>query len=379
MIMLLSGAITMVTVGIIPYKHMLIILTVIPLIIFRAKIPNDQPFLILLILAVTCFTSAIVNQISFLNLFLFLRNIFGCALVYYLIFYAKDKVGRKNLEKAIVFIAAIQLPVVIVQKLTYEFLPSHIIEYGSLIALDYDFGTFKFKGDPNLSFFLCLLTIYCLFNNPFQKIKNFTLAIYSTVTIFIVNSQVNYLIIIVIWVAYFLKVYFTGRINSKKILLATFSVAVFGGLIYQFLLPKLNDIIGLVNFTIASDYHLELFEQGKYSRLGAVLYFLKRGLIWIGDGPGVYFNPITEEYALGTTGHMFTFYAEIGIIGLMLSYLFFVAVINKVGNSGLFTWSNLLILFSIVMMSLTVFIYSDISFLFITGTFLMLKRRQNTE
>lgn len=362
----------MVTIGIIPYKHFLIILPVLLLFVINKKAPFDLPFFILCLLISLCIVSTFVNQGSMFNLLLFFRNIVSSYLVYYLFRYSRNSVNWEKIENWVVLIMIIQLPIVLIQQATYEFLPSRIISSSALIPLDYDFGTFKFKGDPDLSFFLCLFVIHLIFNERYNPIKRFGLSFYATISIFIVNSQVNHLLIIVIWAVYLLRNFFSGQLSALKIVGTVVFASAFIYTGVYLILDKLIEVIGLIDFTNASDYHVNLFLKGEYSRLGAVLYYIDRGIIWIGDGPGAYFNPVTDEYILGNTGHLFTFYSEIGFIGLTLSYFFVVSCANKfisTKNNGL---APKLILLSLLFMSLTTFIYSDITFLFLTFVFLCL-------
>ena len=110
-----------------------------------------------------------------------------------------------------------------------------------------------------------------------------------------------------------------------------------------------------VQATFQEEGNMEAFKSGEYSRNAAILYYLNQPLKWFGDGPGKYFDVAEREYVLGNRGQAFSFYAEVGIIGLIISYLILFQISRicpnkKIGN---------LYFFSICMLSITSDILSD--------------------
>jgi hypothetical protein len=124
--------------------------------------------------------------------------------------------------------------------------------------------------------------------------------------------------------------------------------------------------LAYVQATFRESGSMEAFKTGAYSRNAAILYYLNQPLKWFGDGPGAYFDVTNREYVLGNRGQVFSFYAEIGIIGLIISYLILFQISRNCPNK---TIANFYF-FSICMLSITSDILSDAGIILAYSIFL---------
>ncbi|MFW5887847.1 MAG: hypothetical protein ACOCUH_03510, partial [Bacteriovoracia bacterium] len=107
-----------------------------------------------------------------------------------------------------------------------------------------------------------------------------------------------------------------------------------------------------------SNLNYEAFLNGNYSRKTAVDFFLNKGLSLFGEGPGRYYIPGTTKHIIGVHGHVLTFYAEIGLVGLISSYIFLCSIIP-------FNFSNFVLFVALTFLSLSTNIASDTNILFV--------------
>jgi hypothetical protein len=75
-----------------------------------------------------------------------------------------------------------------------------------------------------------------------------------------------------------------------------------------------------------ADARVQNFLAGEHARAGAIYYYLHQPIKWIGDGPGSAYDTATGQRSIGSWGHVFTFYAEVGLVGWLLSVLAFLIV-----------------------------------------------------
>jgi hypothetical protein len=90
---------------------------------------------------------------------------------------------------------------------------------------------------------------------------------------------------------------------------------------FQHTLARLSNITTVIEQEVDEEIYL----KGSNARGAAIYYYLNQPIKWLGDGPGSTYNTITRDRSIGGWGHIFTFYAEVGLIGWILSVaLFFV-------------------------------------------------------
>jgi hypothetical protein len=107
---------------------------------------------------------------------------------------------------------------------------------------------------------------------------------------------------------------------------------------------------------------MTFFLAGRYGRGAAVAYYLNREILWLGDGPSRYYDPLSRVRLLGNWGHAFGFYSEVGVFGWLFSVLFFLLIAFP-GQDGKFRlrWVPVLLFLAIQALSFTTQIMNDIS------------------
>jgi len=258
-----------------------------------------------------------------------------------------------------ILIAMIQLPVVVFQQAFYSRLPE-LITTGSSFA-DFDFGTFPFKADTSMSFFLILTTIFLLLDSKNKIIEekyHMPIAFWLTFTVIFAHSNLAKILIITIWL-----VYIVVRPTMKNLV----SILA-GAILIVGILQLSNNLKPTVDgFQISYSTNTRLkdvdnYLAGEAYRGGAISYYLGQDLLLIGEGPGKFYDPITRTLTRGNVGHIFTFYSEVGVLGLLISYLIFFFIAKEhVKRLSIAHW---LYLYAIVAMGLTVDVMNDASVFF---------------
>ena len=303
--------------GIIPFRYSLVYLLpffLIPMYGIRFDMVTKSFVLLALVIIV----SGIVNGSDIMEILIFFRYLIIPFSMYYL---AIIHIRGKNIVKLIklsIFVAMIQLPVVIIQRLFYrQLIPLSAVD---VIPMDFNFGTFFIKNDPAMSMFLIGVILFVLFdnkNNYFIK-RRHLIAVWLTITILLANAIITHFIIIGIWGYYLLRSISVKRLSqvlaAGMIVVGTFY---YSGHLDDWILriKAAASTIEIVDIEKSED----LFFQGGYARAAAIIYYINQPIKILGDGPSKYWSPITG-YILGNQGHAFTFYSEVGIIGLLLSY-----------------------------------------------------------
>ena len=360
LVFLLSGILVMQ--DIVPYRMNLVSLIVLPLLFLIYGIQIDRVFMTVLLLTLIIIVSAAVNQVSIVQLLLFLRSALFAFLIYSLV---RLTLTVDNIAKVIricVVVAMIQLPIVLLQFMTYDRLPSRITIGMNLGRVDYSFGTFHFKGDPAMAFFLTLLVVFLLFDHKRNYIirHKWPVVFWLTLTVLVTNSELMKLAMIIVWSVYAIR-YFSIRTLLFGTITFTFLASIL------LLSGALDEIIHDFSYSVASnlstsDAKTESFLSGGYGRGAAIAFYLNNDLELIGDGPSRYYDVVTQTRIRGNTGHIFTYYSEVGLIGLLTSYLifFFIAFPIREGRIRV-RWVGVLILAIILLLSITSEVLSDIS------------------
>ncbi len=360
---LLSGALVMLDV--IPYRMNPISLLVIPLFFFYGFLV-DRVVIAFAMLTVVILISAVVNEVTAAQLVLFLRSVLFAFLIYSLVrmFVKRDNIA--TIIRLCVLIGMVQLPIVLMQFMTYDSLPGRIREGMTLYRVDYSFGTFHFKGDAAMAFFLTLLVIFLLFDykrNYIIRYKWFV-AIWLTLTILISNAELMKLAIVIVWAAWAIRF-----LNIRTLIYAIVALALLAGVLY--LSGVFDEIIADFSRSFssnlsASNAKTESFLAGGYGRGAAINYYLNNELEIIGDGPSKYYDVITRERTRGNYGHIFTYYSEVGLVGLFFSYLIFflIAFPTRDGHMRI-RWVAVLMFSILILLSFTTEILANISIVLI--------------
>jgi hypothetical protein len=355
-----SGIITML--DIVPYRMGVVSLLALPLIIIsRPKV--DNVLIVYGLLTLTILLSALSNRSSLLELALFMRILLFSYLIYYLV---NKYISQDNIVKIFRFcivIALIQLPIVLLQFATYDLLPAYL--QAEISATDYDFGTFNFKGDSSMTFFLILIIIFLLFDQRRKYVvkKPIPIILWLSATVLITNAEMSKIILMLVWVVFLIthlnrKLTIYLMFTSLILLLSLYATGQFERIINN----QQMTVQGAIDGFDGDPDRVERYLRGGYSRGGAIYYYLNQDILWLGDGPTRYSNPIERVRLRGNVGHIFTFYSEVGLIGWFLSMLvFFCIAFNlKTGRLRL-SLVPIVTFISIFLLSFTNQIMNDIS------------------
>lgn len=274
--------------------------------------------------------SAVLNDSSLTQLIIFLRIPLIAYLVYNLVSRYLIRAERvQSILHYMYILGFVQLPVLLLQRFFYPYIPAQW-KYSSLqseVTLK-DFGMGTLSGDTAMTFFLISLVILVLFTPWGQSLGKwrFPSAVWFTLSVFIGNSQMQHLTIIMVW-----GVYAITHIRPSTIIL-TSSTAIF----LLFSIQQLNNMglttfdpirhtsvrLATINLALTGEAQEEVFHSGNHDRAAAIQYYLSIPIKWFGDGPGKYLDSVRRVRTTGNWGHIFTFYAEVGLIGWGLSVLF---------------------------------------------------------
>ncbi|TDA66441.1 MAG: hypothetical protein D9V45_05805 [Chloroflexi bacterium] len=343
------------------YRAALVSLLVIPLVfIYGLKI--DQVFLAYILLAGVVFVSGFYNLSSLKEILLFTRVLVFSYLIYYLVRVSISPTAIAPVMKAAIWIAVIQLPIILLQWKLYDSIP--LSWRGEAILVDFGSGTFNYKTDYAMSFFLVMVVTFLLFANKshfFEKYK-YPIALWLSLTVLIANSQIVKIALLIVWLIYILR-------NFKIKTLITFGlgilvVGVFIAIVYQGNLITENITTFIDRLSSSGD--LDTYLSGGYSRFSAIKYFVTDGFSWLGDGPSAYSDPFTRALLRGNTGHFFVFFSEVGVLGLAASLIVLFAVAFPIVNGKIYaTWLSILAFISIVILSFTANVMNDVAVFFI--------------
>lgn len=318
------------------------------------------------VFVVVILVSGALNHSSVRETLLFMRFVITPFAMYYL---ADLFLSPRNIRKVLnlsVALAMIQLPIVIFQRLFYDQIAS--ISPVGISRHDIGFGSFYMKDDPALCFFLIGLILFLLFDEKHNwviKGRMFKSG-WFTVTVLLTNSVICQMMLGGIWIYYMLR-----RLSLRTFIQMGF-VSVFGlgmftyfGWAEQFA-HRSRVTIQTISFRGEDD--MDAFLSGNYSRAAAIVYYLEQPLKWLGDGPSRYYDPVTGTHFLGNTGQLFSFYGELGLLGLLLGYwLLFRMSRRKRGAIPPYAWIYFLVISGL---TVTTSVMSDASIMLAYNLFL---------
>ncbi len=328
--------------------------------IIRFGLKVDRIVIVYTLLGLSVLVSAFLNSTSILKTFLFFRTLVFSFLIYYLVEIYLTKINHLKIIRWCLLIGIFQLPILLLQRAVYDRLPARLTALVS--RTDFDFGTFNFKGDAAMSFFLTLLIIYLLFNYKHTRITRYrwTLILWFSLTVIISNAEIVKLILASVWGVYLLKnMNKRASIYTLGILLLIFAILIVTGVGTELWTDLTTSLANNTKFDLSST---DAFLSGDYARGTAIAYYLDQGLSWFGDGPSENYNPITRTRFLGNTGHIFTFYSEIGFVGWLLSVLIFFLLAFPIRNWRVrIGYVNIFTFIAIQILGFTSQIMNDIS------------------
>lgn len=358
----LSGFLTILSIGLTGseyYRMGLVSLLVLPLLILYG-VKTDSVFLTYGALAVITLLSGLSSRSSLREIILFMRILVFSYLIYRLVDLYVRPTNFQRILRWCIAVAVVQLPVLLLQRCLYEQFPQWL--RARVGPTDISFGTFNFKGDAPMTFFLVLLIILLLFDTKGRFAIRFRwpLILWMTLTVLLANAELVKLIVAFVWAAYFIVQF---RIKTMlystlavTVLLGTLAAVGYLGPVYERLTYSLGANIS------ATSGAQDRFLQGNYGRGAAIAYYLSRGPSLLGDGPSAYYDPVNRSRMLGNTGHIFTFYSEVGLLGWLGSVTVFLLIaFPRRGGRRRLTWVSLLCFAAVQLLTLTTECMNDIS------------------
>lgn len=316
--------------------------------------------------------SAIVNHSSVGQFLSFLRFIGIPYSMYYL---CNNYIKQHNIKKIIrlcILVACLQPPLVFIQQTFFGPINSLLPAATRFLPedkIDFSFGSFYVSDDPSMSFFLMALIVFLLFdneNNHFIK-RKYLLAGYFTLGVLISNSQLSNILVILIWIAFFLRRFKLKDILKSLVVVTVASLFILSLGFYDFLKWKISNAVEQFSIDAIQNAAGSNFEEGKYERTAAIYFYLTQPIKIVGDGPSRYYDALNRQFTLGNTGQVFTLYAEVGIMGLMLGFLIFYEMGRRRTASKKMAWGCFLLLSAL---TITTFVLTDASLMLAYNIFL---------
>jgi hypothetical protein len=323
--------------------------------LFPFQRSNLPLFFLVSILAIEFSISSALNNKELSALAQYLRLLFIPVAIKILTDKSVTDITSDRFKSGLIIIGVIQLPVVLIQQTFYESLSQYSVV--PIAEADYDFGTFGLQNDFAMSFYLVGL-VFLLLNTTSFSYKPSTrvlLSCWLTLTVLVSNSSVSYFIVSFIWLMYFRNIFKARRTVLFSATAA--SIALVGFINSDIFLSRLPYVLTQIDLSNASE-QMALFSAGELSKVGGVAYFLNEPFKLFGDGPLNYYDPVSRQYVLGVTGHLLSFYGEVGFLGLLLSYLICILILPGPIRSmpTIIIW-----VISLFILSLSVNILADVS------------------
>jgi hypothetical protein len=321
LVFLLSGLLTALTSGV--YRMGLVSALVIPLIVLYGLEP-DFVLSAEIALSGAIGISALVNHASLENLILFLRIPAFSYLMYYLARKAVDSETVGTILRAVTVVAFVQLPVVIAQNILVG-------------GIDADFGTFNYKTDYAMSFFVLMALLLVLFDHVRinRHAGKMALAGWLTLTVLAANSQITKVALVLVWAVYLLAGFRLRRVVSVLIVGLVGVGALWGLYTAGALSEKPIVVVGRLptaqelqgeGGSLGDRPERRSYLEGGYDRAGAIRYFMSHPVSWFGDGPMKYYDVFTRTFTRGNVSHVFNFYSETGLVSLLFSIAVFFGI-----------------------------------------------------
>ena len=282
-------------------------------------------------LCAVIFLSAWINQVSLTKFISFVRIPIIAYLIYHLVWhFINSQTRAEKVLRYLYIIAVFQLPLIVLQRFTYPWLPARL-KFGSLTGQlsAADFGIGSFTGDSSMSFCLTSLLILLLFDRRVQALvkKKWLVAVWLTLTVLFANSQIQHITVALVWAMFILSHLRITTLMTTAV--SAIAVVVLINALFQSGVMTFAPLVhtqarfSKLFLIFEGDVNEESFFRGSHAREAAIYYYLHEPIRWIGDGPGVNYDTATRERTIGDWGHAFTFYAEVGLIGWLLSICFF--------------------------------------------------------
>lgn len=286
--------------------------------LIRKKIIINPPVLFAIVFCSYILLNGFLNQTSFIEIMLYWIYVFiplGC---YLLIRFSllTEKVWCR-LFTFFLFIASIQLPILLLQKFGYAYLISIKTSTEIIAPIDFQFGTFFLKNDHALGFFLLCMILFLLFNKlHLRYVKTF--ALYLTISIFFTNSEISMLLAFLVWAYYIWHI-----LNYKKIAIIIFFSAIIAIPVSYYAISnhELEGKISQISTDLSLDKAQRMYERKEATRQQTIIVLANEKLKIIGEGPYTYFNILSGKFSQNPNfSQIIWFYYDLGLVGVIFLF-----------------------------------------------------------
>jgi len=289
------------------------------------KIGFDYSFLIVIMVVYT-FIISIINRESIIKPILYSLFFLLPLSIYYLTNNSKYFFKSLKIKKILLYIALLQLPILLIQNYFYDFLIELNNSAQQVAQVDFTFGSFFLKNDHALGFFLVANILYIwtypvLKNNIQRNIATLILIL----NLLLSNSNTSILYLFgAISILIFIKRKSILDISIKKIfyLLIFLSIVYFLVVLFEpkFYLDLQNKLSNSLDYRSA----LKWYKDGIARREQIIVVLLKDGLNYFGHGAYTYFGLLKGEFN-GVFRHfsqLIWLYYDLGLVGLSMFFIF---------------------------------------------------------
>ena len=338
------------------------------------RIVFDRVVFLFSLLAVLVLVSGLANRTSILKILIYMIFI-AVPLGAYLFFRINHKenyISTVNISKLFLFIALLQLPVILIQHVGYDFLIDFNRSSQEVKSFDFLFGTFFLKADHALGFFLLMNLVNVTSNNQNNRITRFPkfVFLYLAFTILIAESNITKLLLVLFFI-YTIYNSFPRRIK----LFGVIAALILTPILYAQLM-KIEAFETEMHF-VEKEYNpkksFSNYNRGIAKRPQvAIVFATKLPLKIVGEGPYSYFDVLKSRFT--KTKHfsqLIWTYADLGIIGLIILILLLYSLTLSLGLS---VGTRNIVFLMIMVYAFMTTIFSDLAIMITFTSLLQLRK-----
>ena len=264
---------------------------------------------------------------------------------------------QRTISLIAMYTACIQFPFIIAQRFSYDFMKVFNRSGQDLIAVDFWFGTFPFKADHALGFFMLLNILNIYWNNDKLRLTRFPWLVmgWIALAVFLTDTKITQLLIALLFIVH---AYMVVPPKIRIFGIITVVIAAFAAVLLLKQIPILRYEYEYAQRAYTLKHSKWTYDSGIYARRpNIVIYYIYyRPLTWIGEGPYDYFN--FREGKFKKTHHfsqLIWSYNDLGIIGLITVILFMYLLVKSLALSRWRTWLIFIVLMIYAFMTIALF------------------------
>ncbi len=263
-----------------------------------------------------------INNAGILKSTIYLYFVFlPIAAIYIADYFIINPTRKKILINLLTVVALIQLPVLVIQKFTYDIFSSIRLSDKVVHEIDFSFGTFFMANDHALGFFLICFLLYA--SKKYRGAKFISILSIVIFSVLLTNSKYSYLLLLLALTYLFINHFKFGK------LLVLISIPILICLAYFFL--NSLDYNQLLNLNNAEKF----YNSGEASRQQIIFILLEQGISLFGQGPYSYFDIESGTFESAQNFSQWIWnYFDLGLIGVIFftTYTFIIYSQQKTKN-----------------------------------------------